>query len=147
MKYRNKKTAEIIEATQATRTGLHAIPGGIMHLDEGDWMVTRADGSVEGYQSTHPFWQDYAEVVQTRVVKVDDSGDIGFYVERLYPEGWKRETEKHLLIEIAETEAKAVAQRTPVRAKQTVVSELEDVTVKPKGTLVERALQFFGLGS
>lgn len=147
MKYRNRNTNEVVTAIQATRSGMHEIPGGVMYLDEGDWMVTRADGSVEGYQSSHPFWSDHDEIVETRVVKIEDSGDVGFYVERLHPDGWKREAEKHLLIEIAETQAKVVAQRQVVKPKETIVSELEGVTVKAKPSLIDKALGFLGFGS
>lgn len=150
MKYRNTTTAEIIEAVQATRSGTHDIPGGIMYLDEGDWMVTRADGSVEGYQSSHPFWSDYEEVVQTRVVEVTVGAAKTFAAERLTGTGWVRGASK-----ASQAEAEADVPAKPV---ERVVKEFEGGAVKaelvvgddPKTPEVEtsfwqRTLEFLGI--
>lgn len=94
MKYRHKTTGEIIEATRSATRGSRPIPGGEMWLDVDDWLVQRANGEYEGYQSSHPFWQDFEEVVQTRVVKVDDDAGTRYFPERLTATGWVRGTEK-----------------------------------------------------
>lgn len=95
MKYRHRVTGEVIEATQhAGPDGPTNIPGGSMWLGTGDRLVKRESGEYEGYQSSHPFWQDFEEVVQTRVVKVDDDAGTRYFPERLTATGWVRGTEK-----------------------------------------------------
>lgn len=94
MKYRHKTTGEIVEATQSTTRGSRPIPGGEMWLDVDDLLVERADGTHEGYQTSHPFWQDFEEVVQTRIVKVDDDAGTRYFPERLTATGWVRGAEK-----------------------------------------------------
>lgn len=94
MKYRHKVTGETIEATQSTTRGSRPIPGGEMWLDVDDLLVERADGAHEGYAPSHPFWSDYDEVVQTRVVRVDDDAGTRYFPERLTAAGWVRGAEK-----------------------------------------------------
>ena len=94
MKYRHKTTGEIVEATQSTTRGSRPIPGGEMWLDVDDLLVERADGTHEGYAPSHPFWADYDEVVQTRVVKVDDDAGTRYFPERLTATGWVRGAER-----------------------------------------------------
>lgn len=90
MKYRHRTTGEIIEATQSTTRGSRPIPGGEMWLDVDDWLVQRANGTHEGYQTSHPFWQDYEEVTQTRVVKIEDDAGTRYAPERRTGTGWVR---------------------------------------------------------
>jgi len=90
MKYRHKTTGEIIEATRSATRGSRPIPGGEMWLDVDDLLVERADGTHEGYAPSHPFWADYDEVVQTRVVKIEDDAGTRYAPERLTGTGWVR---------------------------------------------------------
>ena len=90
MKYRHRTTGELIEVTQSTTTGQREIPGGSMWLGEGDRLVQRANGEFEGYQPSHPFWADFEEVVQTRVVKIEDDTGTRYAPERLTGTGWVR---------------------------------------------------------
>lgn len=112
MKYRNRTTGEVIEATEHTGPdGQTAIPGGSMWLGTGDRLVKRADGSYEGYQASHPFWADYAEIVETRVVKVEVGKTTTYHAERLTPTGWVR---GDAMASVAEAEADMPAK--PVEA-------------------------------
>lgn len=95
MKYRHRTTGEVIEVTEHTGPdGPTNIPGGSMWLGTGDRLVKRADGSYEGYQASHPFWADYEEVVQTRVVKIEDDAGTRYFPERLTATGWVRGAER-----------------------------------------------------
>ena len=95
MKYRNTLTDEVIEVTEHTGTdGPTNIPGGQMWLGTGDRLVKRADGSYEGYQPSHPFWADYDEIVETRVVKVEVGKTTTYHAERLTERGWVRGSAK-----------------------------------------------------
>lgn len=94
MKYRHKVTGETIEATRSTTRGSRPIPGGEMWLDVDDWLVQRADGTHEGYAPSHPFWADYDEIVETRVVKVEVGKTTTYHAERLTERGWVRGSAK-----------------------------------------------------
>ena len=95
MKYRHRTTAEVIEVTEHTGPdGPTNIPGGSMWLGTGDRLVKRADGSYEGYQPSHPFWADYDEVVETRVVKVEVGKTTTYHAERMTERGWVRGSAK-----------------------------------------------------
>ena len=95
MKYRNRTTGETIEVTEHTGPdGPTSIPGGSMWLGTGDRLVKRADGSYEGYQPSHPFWADFEEVTQTRVVKIEDDTGTRYAPELLTGTGWVRGSAK-----------------------------------------------------
>ena len=151
MKYRNKNTGEVVTAIQATRSGMHEIPGGVMYLDDGDWMVTRADGSVEGYQEAHPFWVDHDEIVETRVVEVNDGKAVTYVAERKTGTGWVRGTAKA-------SQALAEAD-VPAKPVERVVKEFEGgvlknelvvgddpLTPEVETSFFRRVLNFIGLG-
>lgn len=123
MKYRHRTTNELIVATQATRSGAHEYPGGAMHLDEGDWLVRRADGTHEGYQESHPFWQDYRPVKIVRIVRVDDNGTRTFRIERLTRKGWVVKGEGATL---AEARAARASAESGEEHTETVVEVTED---------------------
>lgn len=90
MKFKHKTTGAIINAKRHEgEDGPVEYPGGSMWLGNGDWLVTREDGSREGYQPGHPFWTDYAPVRTVRVVRHDLGGTRTFRIERLTPNGWK----------------------------------------------------------
>lgn len=122
MKYRHRTTGEIIEATQSTTRGSRPIPGGEMWLDVDDWLVQRANGEYEGYAPSHPFWADYAEIVETRVVGVNDGKGLKYHAEKLTPAGWIRGDAKT-------TQADAEAD-VPVKPTVVVLKEYEDGEVK-----------------
>lgn len=95
MKYRHRTTAEVVEVTaHMGPDGQVNIPTGIMWLGTGDLLVKRADGSYEGYQASHPFWADYDEIVETRVVKVEVGKTTTYHAERLTERGWVRGSAK-----------------------------------------------------
>lgn len=123
MKLRHRTTSELITATQATRSGAHEYPGGAMHLDEGDWLVKRADGTHEGYQESHPFWQDYRPVKIVRIVRVDDNGTRTFRIERLTRKGWVVKGEGATL---AEARAARASAESGEEHTETVVEVTED---------------------
>lgn len=115
MKYRHRTTAEVVEVTaHMGPDGQVNIPTGIMWLGTGDRLVKRADGSYEGYQPSHPFWADYDEIVETRVVKVEVGKTTTYHAERLTETGWVRGSGKA-------TQALAEAD-TPVKPIETIVS-------------------------
>lgn len=152
MKYRHKTTGEVIEVTESTTEGERPIPRGVMWLGVGDRLVKRESGEHEGYQPTHPFWADYAEIVETRVVKVDDDAGTRYFPERLTATGWVRGAEK-----ATQKAAEAAVVSAPV---VTVVKAFEGGEVKaelvagdnPDTPEVEtswwrRALAFVGIGA
>lgn len=95
MKYQHRNTGEVIEVTtHQGPDGQTNIPNGVMWLGTGDRLVKREDGTHEGYQSSHPFWADYDEVVETRVVKVEVGKTITYHAERLTERGWVRGSAK-----------------------------------------------------
>lgn len=126
MKYRHKVTGETIESTRSTTRGSRPIPGGEMWLDVDDLLVERADGTHEGYAPSHPFWADFDEVVQTRVVKVADDAGTRYFPERLTAAGWVRGTEK-----ATQKAAEAAIVSAPV---VTVVKALEGGVAKADAT-------------
>ena len=124
MKLKHKTTGELIHATQATKSGPHDVPGGgSMYLDEGDYLVRRADGSHEGYQESHPFWADYRPVKIVRIVRVDDNGTRTFRIERLTRKGWVVKGEGATLAEARAARASAESGEEPT---ETVVEVTED---------------------
>ena len=95
MKYRNTLTDEVIEVTEHTGPdGPTNTPGGSMWLGTGDRLVKRESGEYEGYQPTHDFWNDYDEIVETRVVKVEAGKTVAYHAERLTERGWVRGSAK-----------------------------------------------------
>lgn len=119
MKYRHKTTSEIIEVTESTTEGERPIPRGVMWLGVGDRLVKRESGEHEGYQPSHPFWADYDEVVETRVVKVEAGKTVVYHAERLTPTGWVRGSAKATQA-LAEVEADM-----PAKPVETVVKAYE----------------------
>lgn len=114
MKYRHRTTAEVIEVTAHTGAdGVVSIPGGQMWLGTGDLLVKRESGEHEGYQPSHPFWADYDEVVETRVVKVEAGKTVAYHAERLTERGWVRGSAKATQA-LAEVDA-------PVKPVETIV--------------------------
>lgn len=92
MKYRNAKTGETIEATphDGEYTEWRAPDGTLMGLDPGDVVIRRATGEYEKAPLSHPFWTDFAEVVETRIVKIEDDTGTRYAPERLTGTGWVR---------------------------------------------------------
>lgn len=114
MKYLNRITGEVIDVTEhAGSDGQVNTPAGVMWLGTGDRLVKRASGAHEGYQSSHPFWADYDEIVQTRVVRVVDGQGARYHAERLTGTGWVRGAART-------TQAQAEAD-TPTKPVETVV--------------------------
>lgn len=122
MKYRHKVSGEIIEVTESTTEGQRPVGRGVMWLGVGDLLVQRASGEYEGYQPTHPFWADYEEVVETRVVSVSDGKATRYHAEKLTPAGWIRGDAKT-------TQAEAEAD-VPVKPTVVVLKEFEGGQVK-----------------
>lgn len=151
MKYRHRTTGEIIEATQSTTRGSRPIPGGEMWLDVDDLLVERADGTHEGYAPSHPFWADYDEVVQTRVVKVEVGKTTTYHAERLTPSGWVRGTAMTTLAE-AEAGMPAKPVETVVKAYEGGVLTAElavgdnPETAAVETTFWQKVLSFVGIG-
>jgi len=95
MKYQHRKTGEVIEVTEHTGPdGQTNIPGGQMWLGTGDRLVKRESGEYEGYQPSHPFWQDFDEIVETRVVQVETGKAVVYHAERKTLTGWVRGSAK-----------------------------------------------------
>ncbi len=96
MKYHNKMTGETIDATphDGEYAEWRAPDGTLLGLDQGDVIIRRASGEYEKAPFSHPFWSDYDEVVQTRVVKVADDAGTRYFPERLTAAGWVRGAER-----------------------------------------------------
>ena len=92
MKFRNAKTGETIEATphDGEYAEWRAPDGTLMGLDPGDVVIRRASGEYEKAQPSHPFWSNFVEVVETRVVKIEDDAGTRYAPERLTGTGWVR---------------------------------------------------------
>lgn len=151
MKYRNTSTGEIIEATQSTTRGSRPIPGGEMWLDVDDWLVQRANGEYEGYQPSHPFWADYDEVVETRVVKVEVGKTVAYHAERLTTTGWVRGSAKATLAEAeADMPAKPVEAIVKTYEGGVLTAELavgdDPSTPQVETTFWQKVKSFVGLG-
>lgn len=152
MKYRHRATAEVIEVTEHTGPdGPTNIPGGSMWLGTGDRLVKRADGSYEGYQPSHPFWADYDEIVETRVVKVETGKTVVYHAERLTPTGWVR---GDAMASVAEAEADMPAKPVEAIVKTyeggVLTAELavgdNPETAAVETTFWQKVLSFVGIG-
>jgi len=140
MKYRHKTTSEVIEVTESTAEGERPVGRGIMWLGVGDLLVKRASGEYEGYQPSHPFWADFEEVPETRVVRVVNGTGTRYHAERMTLKGWVR----------------GQARLTATAAEQDVVDvDVEEVLVRgdePSTPQIEtsywkRFINFIGLGN
>lgn len=152
MKYRHRITGETIEVTEHTGPdGPTNIPGGSMWLGTGDRLVKRADGSYEGYQPTHPIWQDFDEVVETRVVKVEAGKTVAYHAERLTTTGWVRGDAMATLAEAeADMPAKPVEAIVKTYEGGVLTAELavgdNPETAAVETTFWQKVKSFVGLG-
>lgn len=152
MKYRHRTTTETIEVTEHTGPdGSVNIPSGQMWLGTGDLLVKREDGSYEGYQPSHPFWADYDEVVETRVVKVEVGKTTTYHAERLTERGWVRGDAMATLAEAeADMPAKPVEAIVKTYEGGVLTAELavgdNPETAAVETTFWQKVKSFVGLG-